>query len=133
MLEVQPAAAPVQSHCGGSLASCVTHAAGHQACDEPGVVSVGAWTGEPVLVYKARAGELFAIQVRLGRDLLRMLARVRVHRGILLTEASQQLKCPHQGSALANGAVADIEDVGAANSSGCSGTHSHEILFIVIS
>lgn len=80
MLEVQPAAAPVQSHSGGALESCVTPAAGYLACVEPGVVSVSEWTGEPVLVYKTRAGELFAIQVRLGRDLLCTLARALAQR-----------------------------------------------------
>ena len=90
MLEVQPAAAPVQSHSGGALASCVTPAAGYPACDEPGMVSVSEWTGEPVLVYKTRAGELFAIQVRLGRDLLRTLARVRWPRAVHKTRRGEE-------------------------------------------
>ena len=92
MLEVQPAAAsPLQRHSGGALAASCVPAVAPPAGGEPGVARVPAWSGEPVVVYKTRARELFAIQVRL-------LARIRLRAGVCAAACT----CP--GAAAAAGA-----------------------------
>ena len=84
----------------------------------------GGWTGaEPIVVFRTRAGGLFAIQVcplfhHLSCPIVRgPSSRLRDHLCV-------QMRCPHQGSSLANGDIADIEDlpeeVSRAAASGCA-------------
>ena len=122
MLEVDPSA---HFTSGGSLAGCLdAHGDGARGAVQRGGAERGGWTGaEPIVVFRTRAGGLFAIQVcplfhRLSCPIVRgPSSRLRDHLCV-------QMRCPHQGSSLANGDIADIEDlpeeVSRAAASGCA-------------